>query len=106
MLQGFIVEQSTTLRNYIPSTQADNEAALYEETFARAEGTNQFAREVYEVRIDLYPKERRAEYAATLALTNLSGKPTDTIYLNVDSHTSITTITQQHEPLERLQKKY
>ena len=57
-----------------------------------------------DVRVDLFPEERKAEYAATVELTNLSEDPIDRLYLNVDSHTTISVITLQHQPLACLEK--
>jgi len=104
LLQGVIVLKANALRNYIPSDQADLEAARYEEQFKNPAASNQFSQELYELRVDLYPEERKAEYAATLALTNLSDRPVDRLYLNVDSHGTIQTLTLNHEPLQRLQR--
>ena len=105
LLQGYIVASSTNHRNYISSEQADTEASMYEKTYALSAGSNQFVQELYEVRIDLHPRQRKAEYAVTVGLTNLSTDPVDHLYLNVDSHTDISVITLQHQPLEPVQRK-
>ena len=105
LLQGYIVANSNNLRNYISSEQADTEAAMYEEMYGSAADVNQFTKEVHEVRADLYPRQRRAEYAATVGLTNVSTDPVDQLYLNVDTHTTISVITLDHRPLERLQRE-
>ncbi|MCG8550216.1 MAG: hypothetical protein MI799_07435, partial [Desulfobacterales bacterium] len=100
LLQGFIVRQSSGLRNYISSDQADAEAALYETTYAQAAGTNQLTQQVDEVRIDLFPGQRKAEYAATVTLANFSTEPLGTLYLNVDAHTDISMLTLEALPLD------
>jgi len=104
LLQGFIVLQSNGLRNYIPSDQADAEAALYEKTYAKTAGTSRLTRQVNEVRIDLFPGQRKAEYAATVTLANLSTEPLDTLYLNVDAHTDLSLLTLEYVPLEPAQR--
>lgn len=103
-LQHFVLLKSNGLRNYIPSDQADMESAEYEQQYRDLAETNHFSQELYELRIDLYPEERRAEYAATLAIINLSEQPVDRLYLNMDSHGGIQTLTLNHEPLELLQR--
>lgn len=100
LLQGFIVRQSNGLRNYISSDQADAEAALYEKEYATTAGTSRLTRQVNEVRIDLFPGQRKAEYAATVTLANLSIEPLDTLYLNVDAHTDISFLSLEYAPLE------
>ena len=100
VLQGFIVSQSNGLRNYISSDQADAESALYEKKYAKTAGTSRLVRQVNEVQIDLFPELRKAEYAATVTLANLSAEPCDTLYLNVDAHTNISLLTIQDASLE------
>lgn len=100
VLQGFIVRQSNELRNYISSDQADAEAALYETVYAKRAGTSRLARQVNDLQIDLFPEQRRAEYAATMTLANLSTKPLGTLYLNVDTHTQISSLTLGNVPLD------
>ena len=102
LLQGYIVANSNYLRNYIPSDQADAEAALYERSFHDPARTNQFLKEVHDIRMDLYPEKRKAVYAATLDLTNVSDTPADRLYLNADAHTRISLVTLDHQPLECL----
>nr|WP_319490219.1 hypothetical protein [uncultured Desulfobacter sp.] len=100
VLQGVIVRQSNELRNYISSDQADAESALYETVYAKTAGSSRLARQVNDLQIDLFPEQRRAEYAATMTLANLSIKPLGTLYLNVDAHTQISSLTLGNAPLD------
>lgn len=103
-LQAYIVAGTTHQRNYISGDQADAEAARYEKVYGAAADANQFAKQVHEVRFDLYPRQRKAEYSAVLSLTNVSENPVDRLYLNVDAHTRLSVVTLDHRPLKRLDR--
>lgn len=104
LLQAYIVVSTTHKRNYIPGGQADAEAARYEKVYGAAANANQFAKQVHEVHFDLYPGQRKAEYAALLSLTNVSQSPVDRLYLNVDAHTRLSLVTLDNRPLKRLDR--
>lgn len=77
-------------RNYIPTAQAEEEAANYEKTYLERLSKYDVRPSIAALNVDLFPSERRAVTTTSLQFHNSGNEPVDRLFFNTDSFSEIT----------------
>lgn len=91
-LQSFIYRNVNELSGFKTKTQERAEKADYEKKYKRIEKIAQPKITDLDLKIDLFPVERKAIYQADIQLKNLTNQKIDTLHFNLKDFTQINSI--------------
>lgn len=93
MLQSFIKANVNTVNKFRTTAQERMFKADYEKKYKWLEEYPQPKYTQVNLSFDLYPEQRKADYVASVQVSNLTERTIDTLYLNVKDFAIITSIT-------------
>jgi ABC-type transport system involved in multi-copper enzyme maturation permease subunit len=99
LLQNHIVKNVNATGNFKTETQEKAEAAEYEKQYKHLETQAHPKISGLDLSIIIFPENRRAEYIASLDLTNTWETPIDTLHLSVKDFVTIESISIENEAL-------
>lgn len=90
LLMSFITKNVYDNGNFTPEAEEERLDAEYEKKYKYLETKPQPKYEMLDVRLDLFPLERRAEFSADITLNNEKGA--DTLFLNTKDFAQLTSV--------------
>ena len=101
-LQNYIVKNVNATGNFKTDAQENAEAAHYEQQYKSLETQAHPKISGLDLSMAIFPEDRRAEYIATLDLTNTSETPIDTLHLSLKDFVTIKSISIENEALSSI----
>ena len=98
-VQSYIVKNVNATGNFKTDAQENAEAAHYEKQYKHLETQAHPTISGFDLSIDIFPEHRRAEYTASLDLTNNNEIPIDTLHLSLKDFVTIKSISIDNETL-------
>ncbi|MEO0573201.1 MAG: hypothetical protein AAF039_15945 [Bacteroidota bacterium] len=89
-LMSFISKNVYDNGNFVPGSEEERLSAEYERKYKYLETKPQPKYETVDMKIDLYPSDRRAEFSADITLNNQDGM--DTLFLNTEDFVQLTNL--------------
>jgi hypothetical protein len=89
---GIIIHNQHDLNDYLTQEQQHVRQAEYEKLYQKLALLPIPSIGHAKIQLELYPKQRRADYTATLQINNTDARPIDTLYLMSREHLTINTI--------------
>ncbi len=101
-LQSHIVKNVNATGNFKTDAQENAEAAQYEKQYKHLETQPHPKISGLDLSIDIFPEDRRAEYTASLDLTNAGETPIETLHLSLKDFVAIKSISIEDETLSAI----
>ena len=98
-LQNYIVKNVNATGNFKTDAQENIEAAHYEQQYKYLETQVHPKISGLDLSMAIFPEDRRAEYTATLDLTNTGETPIDTLHLSAKDFVTIKSISIENQAL-------
>ena len=98
VLMSFITKNVYEKGNFTPEAEEERLDAAYEKKYKYLEVLPQPKYQAVDLRLDLYPSERKASYLADITLTNPSG--TDTLFLNWEDFINVSSLKLNDQELQ------
>ena len=103
VLQSFIKTNVNTVNEFRTKVQEQAFKADYEKKYKWLEYRPQPKYTAIDLAVELYPEQRKADYAASVQVTNFTATAMDTLYLNVKDFAVIQSISAGGKPLSLIE---